>query len=353
MPVEETDSESEDDDLFEERAQTKRRYTTQVQQRFRSVLETLQLFIQQHTCSEVESDQAWVSLCQVYIVWTLATADCERGFSVLKRVKTASRNLLSYNVLNQLMMIMSNGPSLQDFDFDEAARVFIGWKERRSVSVPHLQTSTARASVRAVVAYSWTKDSAIEAFEAVLPQAKELAEGEDISGRLVGSAVSDAAKEKKQRIRKKDQKKEDAAYGTSRARKRKTKNSKKSKKSGTGSSKRKKAKRAKAAEEEEVGEKEEQGEGEEQEAAEKEEQEEAGEKEPDLGEMEDEEEGDQGGAEAEPEEEAAEEGVDIDVPPQKVVPEMHADKYPTSARSGRVIRSKYDLDGSSLRYSKS
>jgi hypothetical protein len=46
-----------------------------------------------------------------------------------------------------------------------------------------------------LVAYSWTKDSAIEAFEAALPQAKELAQGEDISERLVGSAVSDAAKE--------------------------------------------------------------------------------------------------------------------------------------------------------------
>ena len=69
--------------------------------------------------------------------------------------------------------------------------------------------------------------------------------------------------------------------------------------------------------------------------------------------MEDEDEGDQGGAEAEPEEGAAEEGVDIDVPPQKVVPEMHADQYPTSARSGRAIRSKYDLDGSSLQDSKS
>ena len=102
-------------------------------------------------------------------------------------------------------------------------------------------------------------------------------------------------------------------------------------------------------------------------AAEKEEQEEAGEeqageKEPALGEMKDisrpknawslikvffiskkdEKEGDQGGAEAEPEEEAAR--------ARQVVPEMHAGQYPTRARSGRAIRSKYDRDGSSLHY---
>jgi hypothetical protein len=74
----------------------------------------------------------------------------------------ASRNSLSYDVLNQLMMVVANGQSLQDFDFDEATRVFIGWKKRRSVSVKHLQTPTSRGSARAVIAYSWTKDSAIE-----------------------------------------------------------------------------------------------------------------------------------------------------------------------------------------------
>jgi hypothetical protein len=42
--------------------------TTQVQQRTRSVLETLQLFIQQNKFSKAEPDQAWVSLCQVYFV---------------------------------------------------------------------------------------------------------------------------------------------------------------------------------------------------------------------------------------------------------------------------------------------
>ena len=53
------------------------------------------------------------------------------------------------------------------------------------------------------------------------------------------------------------------------------------------------------------------------------------------------------GAEAEAEEEAAE-GVDInvDAPPRQVVSKMHADRNPTSARSGRVIRSKYEWDGS-------
>ena len=50
----------------------------------------------------------------------MSTADCERGFSTLQRVKTDLRNLLSNRILNCLLLISIEGPSPTDFPYDEA-----------------------------------------------------------------------------------------------------------------------------------------------------------------------------------------------------------------------------------------
>ena len=50
----------------------------------------------------------------------VSTADCERGFSSLKRIKTPLRNRLSSVIANHLMFISIEGTTLEEFDFDAA-----------------------------------------------------------------------------------------------------------------------------------------------------------------------------------------------------------------------------------------
>ena len=59
------------------------------------------------------------------------SADCERGFSALKRIKTRLRNRLSNRILNNLLMISIEGPELKDFDFEKAADVWGAQRNRR------------------------------------------------------------------------------------------------------------------------------------------------------------------------------------------------------------------------------
>ena len=51
----------------------------------------------------------------------IATADCERGFSAMNRIKTSPRNRLKTKTLEQLMFISIEGPALEQFDFSAAA----------------------------------------------------------------------------------------------------------------------------------------------------------------------------------------------------------------------------------------
>ena len=57
----------------------------------------------------------------------------------------------------------------------QAARVFIGSKQRLKVNVPSLQTPSARRAAHGAVSYKWAKAEAIKAFEAHLQMAKDLA----------------------------------------------------------------------------------------------------------------------------------------------------------------------------------
>lgn len=67
------------------------------------------------------------------LVVAVTTADCERGFSVLKLTKTALRNSLSEKNLNNAMLINIQGPPRDSFDFVKAKKRFNSLKCRRVV----------------------------------------------------------------------------------------------------------------------------------------------------------------------------------------------------------------------------
>ena len=54
----------------------------------------------------------------IALVIPMSTADCERGFSSLNRIKTDLQNRLSYKILNALMTISIEGPERDKFPFE-------------------------------------------------------------------------------------------------------------------------------------------------------------------------------------------------------------------------------------------
>ena len=87
-------------DVFSEDAyrhsttQTWRKFTTTKKHRPVTIAEVCADFVVAHAQSTVAADRAWVHICMLYLVWILATAECERGFSLLKSIKTALRSRL-------------------------------------------------------------------------------------------------------------------------------------------------------------------------------------------------------------------------------------------------------------------
>jgi hypothetical protein len=73
---------------------TRRQFTTTKKHRLITIAEVCADFVVGHAHSSVAVDRAWVHLCMIYLVWILATAECERGFSLLNSIKTALRNRL-------------------------------------------------------------------------------------------------------------------------------------------------------------------------------------------------------------------------------------------------------------------
>ena len=70
-------------------------------------------------------------LAVIALVIPMSSADCERGFSALKRIKTRLRNRLSNRILNHLLTISIEGPKLEEFDFERAADIWGAQKNRR------------------------------------------------------------------------------------------------------------------------------------------------------------------------------------------------------------------------------
>jgi hypothetical protein len=70
-------------------------------------------------------------LAVIGLIVPMSTADCERGFSTLARVKNDLRNRLSCKILNPLMHIAIEGPEPEFFDYNRACALWSGWRNRR------------------------------------------------------------------------------------------------------------------------------------------------------------------------------------------------------------------------------
>ena len=100
--------------------------------------------------------------------------------------------------LRQPLLFVSNTRILYncefwDFDFQAAAAVFIGAKKRLHVSVPSIETPSARQAAMAVL-FDWNRTAAT-AFDKQLLIAQAAASGEDVSARMVGKQVEEKKKE--------------------------------------------------------------------------------------------------------------------------------------------------------------
>ena len=70
-------------------------------------------------------------LAAIGLLLPMSTVDCERGFSALTRIKIDLRNWLSSKTLNNLMMIAVEGPSSDEFPYDQACETWAAWRNRR------------------------------------------------------------------------------------------------------------------------------------------------------------------------------------------------------------------------------
>jgi hypothetical protein len=66
----------------------------------------------------------FVTLAEIASIIPVSSAPCERGFSIQNAIKTGARNRLSHNRLNRLMFIKLIGPTVENFDFNKAVKLF-------------------------------------------------------------------------------------------------------------------------------------------------------------------------------------------------------------------------------------
>ena len=63
-------------------------------------------------------------LVEILLILPLSTACCERGFSHMGKIKSDWRSCLSVDMLDCLMRVSTEGPSVSDFDPHPALK---GW----------------------------------------------------------------------------------------------------------------------------------------------------------------------------------------------------------------------------------
>lgn len=76
----------------------------------------------------------FITLANLALTMPLSTAECERGFSTLARIKTNQRNWLLNTTLSHLMMISIQGPTIADVTSewcDAVTRMWFKQKDRR------------------------------------------------------------------------------------------------------------------------------------------------------------------------------------------------------------------------------
>ena len=73
----------------------------------------------------------FVKLSQVCLTLPISTADCEKAFSTMHRIKTRLRSEVYNSILNHCIRISMEGPPLQLFNFDAAVDAWSRLKNRR------------------------------------------------------------------------------------------------------------------------------------------------------------------------------------------------------------------------------
>ncbi|CAL9699785.1 unnamed protein product [Knipowitschia caucasica] len=79
-------------------------------------------------CEELKEISQLVDICATF---QASSADCERGFSLMNRIKTASRNRLEVAHLDQLMRIKSKQQADEDINLDKVYNHLRSEKDRR------------------------------------------------------------------------------------------------------------------------------------------------------------------------------------------------------------------------------
>ena len=70
-------------------------------------------------------------LASIALIVPVSTADCERGFSTMNRIKTDPRNRLKTETVDKLIRLSSEGPELDQFNFETAAMLWASRSNRR------------------------------------------------------------------------------------------------------------------------------------------------------------------------------------------------------------------------------
>lgn len=94
-----------------------------------STREVMEALVENNTLQAMFPNLA--KIAAIGLLLPMSTADCERGFSALQRIKTNLRNRLSNRILNNLLLISIEGPSPADFPYNDACDIWAGWRNRR------------------------------------------------------------------------------------------------------------------------------------------------------------------------------------------------------------------------------
>jgi len=97
-----------------------------------------------HLCTNQSLQDMYPQLTMLAIIGALvpvSTAECERAFSSMNRIKTEIRNRLKTSTLDCLMRISIEGLPLAEFNFERAADIWAGMRIRR-LSIGHSSSSS-------------------------------------------------------------------------------------------------------------------------------------------------------------------------------------------------------------------
>lgn len=70
-------------------------------------------------------------LATIALIIPVSTAECERCFSSMKRIKTTLRNRMETATLDKLMRIANKGPKPKEFNFDKATDLWGSLRQMR------------------------------------------------------------------------------------------------------------------------------------------------------------------------------------------------------------------------------